>query len=221
MSYFINKSLLAGLTAIAMYLFVGATLAAPPDQTSKVVETVAPSGTVMIGDFEGNAVQDKQYGTLILNHGHSEFGWGWSTTTDQRVGGHSVANIALIHPGADGTHGTLRVSGGIKAGFPYPWAGAIWFPGREPMQLADLSGKHELSFWARGKSGSYNLMLDSGAPGGIPLYSPFVITPQWKEYHIPLATSFPNADWKHVYYIAFSAANPGKFQFDLDQVSLY
>ncbi|MGH8415270.1 MAG: hypothetical protein ACRESX_11125, partial [Gammaproteobacteria bacterium] len=176
---------------------------------------------VMIGDFEDKAVESKQYGTLILNHGHGQIGWGWSVSTDERAGGHSVANIALIHPGADGTHSALQVSGEIKAGFPYPWAGAIWFPGREPMQPADLTGKQELSFWARGKPGSYNIMLMSGSPGSIPLYASFVTTDQWKEYHIPLASSFPNADWKHVYFIAFSASNPGKFQFDLDQVSLH
>ncbi|MGH8399288.1 MAG: hypothetical protein ACRETA_13770 [Gammaproteobacteria bacterium] len=221
MSHAINKSLFAGLTAVAMYLFVGAVSAAPSSQTHKTDETVAPAGTVMIGDFEGKATQNKQYGTLVINRGH-EFGWGWSVSTDQRAGGHSVASIALIHPGANGTHGALQVNGEIKAGFPYgPWAGAIWFPGHEPMQPADLSAKKELSFWARGTPASYNLMLASGSPNGIPLYASFVTTNQWKEYHIHLATSFPNADWKHVYYLAFSAANPGKFQFDLDQVKLH
>ncbi len=216
MSHFINKSMFASFTACAAILFITAVSAAPPTQTAAPAETVAPAGTVMIGEFEGKLLQNKQYGTLILSHGH-EFGWGWSTTSDQRMGGHSVASIALIHPGADDTHGALRVSGEIKAGFPYgPWAGAIWFPGREPMQPADLSAKHELVFWARGTPGNYSLMLDAGAPGGIPLYASFITTPRWKEYHIPLATSFPNAEWKHVYYIAFSAGNPGKFQFDLD-----
>lgn len=194
--------------------------AAPSRQTPKSVETAAPAAQVMIGDFEGKAVQNKQYGTLILSHGH-EFGWGWSVTTDQRAGGHSVANIALIHPGANGTHGALQVSGEIKSGFPYPWAGAVWFPGHAPMQPADLSAKQELTFWARGKPGSYNLMLMSGSPSSIPLYASFVTTSKWKEYHIPLAASFPNADWKQVYFIAFSAANPGKFEFDLDQVKLH
>ncbi len=219
MSRITNQSLLAGLIAGAMCLFAGSVSAAPPNQTAAAVETAAPSGKVMIGNFEGKAVQNKQYGTLILRHGH-EFGWGWSVSTDQRAGGHSVAKIALIHPGADGTHGALRVSGEIKPGFPYPWAGAIWFPGHEPMQPGDLSAKKELTFWARGKPGSYSIMLESGSPGGIPLYASFITTPRWKEYHIPLATTFPNAEWKHVYYIAFSAANPGKFQFDIDQVAL-
>lgn len=221
MSHFISKHLLAGLTTCGAIAFAVAASAAPPATTSAPSENIAPAGAVLIGNFEGKTVQSKQYGTLVISHGH-EFGWGWSVTTDQLAGGKSVAAISLIHPGADGTRGALHVTGEIKPGFPYgPWAGAIWFPGHEPMQAADLSGDHELVFWARGKAGSYNLMLSSGSPGSIPLYASFVTSPKWKEYHIPLASSFPNADWKHVYYLAFSAANPGKFQFDLDQVSLH
>ncbi|MDE2071043.1 MAG: CIA30 family protein [Gammaproteobacteria bacterium] len=220
MSQPVNKLAFYNLTA-ATILFAVSAWAAPPVQTHAPVASVAPAGVLLIGGFEGKTVQNKKYGTLVINHGH-EFGWGWSVTTDQRAGGHSVADIALIHPGVDGTHGALQVSGEIKSGFPYgPWAGAIWFPGHEPMQPADLSAKKELTFWARGKPGSYNLMLMSGSPGSIPLYSSFVTTPKWKEYHIPLAASFPNADWKRVYFLAFSAANPGKFEFDLDQVKLH
>ncbi len=221
MSRFNSKTLVAGLTACAVISFAVAVFAAPPHPTAPQTETAAPAGRVMIGDFEGQVVQSKQYGPLILSHGH-EFGWGWSTTTDQSSGGHSVARISLIHPGAHGTRGALRVSGEIKPGFPYgPWAGVVWFPGRAPMQPVDLSAEHELDFWARGTPGTYNLMLGAGAPGGIPLYAHFVITPQWKEYHIALATDFPNANWKHVYYLAFSAGNLGTFRFDLDQVSLH
>ncbi len=222
MSHFITQfSSISVAAGVAILFALSASAAPTAAQSHASTISVAPAGTVLIGGFEGKATPNKQYGTLVLSHGH-EFGWGWSTTTDQMAGGHSVASIALIHPGADGTHGALRVSGEIKAGFPYgPWAGVIWFPGREPMQPADLSAEHELDFWARGTPGSYNLMLDAGAPGGIPLYAHFVTTPQWKEYHIALATDFPNANWKHVYYLAFSAGNPGKFRFDLDQVSLH
>lgn len=221
MAYFINKLILSGLTTGAALLLAVSVSAAPHAQSHAAVASVAPAGTLMIGNFEGKTTPNKQYGTLVINH-RPEFGWGWSVTTDQRAGGNSMAEIALIHPSAAGTKGALQISGEIKPGFPYgPWAGAIWFPGHEPMRPADLSDKKELTFWARGKAASYNLMLMSGNPGGIPLYAAFVTTPKWKEYHIPLATSFPNADLKQVYFLAFSAANPGEFQFDLDQVTLH
>lgn len=219
MSHASNKSLLAVLTTGILCLFAGFVSAASPAQIH-AAETVAPAGTVVIGDFEGKTVSSKQYGELVINHGH-EFGWGWSVTTDQRMGGHSMASIALIHPGAEGAHGALRVTGEIKPGFPYgPWAGAIWFPGREPMQPGDLSAKKELVFWARGATGQYSIMLQAGA-SPVPLYTSFITTPQWKEYHILLATRFPNADLKQVHFIAFTAGNPGKFQFDLAQVTLH
>lgn len=221
MSHSFNKSTFTILTTGLLCLFAGLASAAPPHQTTAITEAVAPEGPLMIGNFEGKATPNKQYGTLILSP-KQEFGWGWSSTTDQRAGGHSVASIALVHPGAAGTRGALQVTGEIKPGFPYgPWAGTIWFPGHEPMQPANLSAKKELSFWARGTPGSYNMMLSTGSANSIPLYSSFVIGKQWKEYHIPLSTSFPNADLKQVVYLAFTAANPGKFQFDLDQVTLH
>ena len=207
-----HKSLLGALAAGATIVLAASAYAAP-------AVNVAPAGTVLIGGFEGKTVQNKKFGTLVISHDR-EFGWGWTVTTDQRAGGNSIASITLVHPGADATHDALQVTGEVKPGFQYgPWAGAIWFPGHEPMQPADLSAKKELTFWARGTAGSYNIMLDTGSP--IPLYASFVITGNWKEYHIPLATSFPNADWKNVVFVAFAAANQGKFQFDLDQVTLH
>lgn len=219
MTHIVHKSLLTGLAAGATIVLATSAYAAPAAQATTPAVNVAPVGTVLIGGFEGKAVQNKKFGALVMSHG-KEFGWGWTVTTDQRAGGNSVASIALIHPGADGTHGALQVTGEIKPGFQYgPWAGAIWFPGHQPMQPANLLAKKELSFWARGTPGSYNIMLDTGSP--IPLYASFVITGNWKEYHIPLATSFPNADWKNVVFVAFAAANQGKFQFELDQVTLH
>ncbi|MGH8161184.1 MAG: hypothetical protein ACRESR_03360, partial [Gammaproteobacteria bacterium] len=154
----------------------------------------------------------------ILNGDHV-FGWGWATSTDQLMGGHSVADLSLIHPGADGTKSALEISGEIKTGFPQPWAGAIWFPGHEPMQPANLSGKKELVFRARGTPGDYELLLLSGS-GYIPESASFTVTAKWKAYHIALAKSFPDADWKHVTYLVFSGGQQGKFKLDLDQVSL-
>lgn len=220
MTHQINRSALAGLVALAALAFAAPGFAAPPAANGAPPTAVAPAGTVLIGGFEGKTTANKQYGTLVMRHG-KEFGWGWSTTSDERMGGHSSAGITIVHPGADDTHGALEVSGEIKAGFLAPWAGAIWFPGNYPTQPADLSASKELSFWARGTPGSYNLMLSTGSAESMPLYSAFVIGKQWKEYRIPLAASFPNADWKKVVYLAFSAATTGKFQFELDQVTLH
>jgi len=223
-----NKTLPISIVATTLVglwlpLSIQSAWAAEPAHKAPTVahsEAIAPAGTVIIGDFAGEAVHNKQYGTLIPNHGHGEFGWGWTVSTDQLAGGHSIAGIALIRQGANGTQGALQISGEIKPGFPYPWAGAIWLPGHNPMQPADLSIKKQLVFWARGAIGHYTIMLQSGSPHGIPLYASFTTSPHWKQYHIPLATSFRGANLKKVFFIVFSASKPGKFQFDIDQVSL-
>ena len=219
MPRFTHTSALASLALCSVIAFSLCAFAAPPPKAAPSADNVAPAGAVVVGNFEGKITPSKQYGPLVMSS-KGEFGWGWSTTSDQRIGGHSTATIAIVHPGADGTHGALQVTGEIKPGF-VSWAGAVWFPGHYPTQPADLSGKTELTFWARGTPGSYNLMLSTGSAQSMPVYSAFVVTKQWKEYRVPLATSFPNADWKKVVYLAFSAATPGKFQFDLDQVELH
>lgn len=219
-----NFKVALAVVAIALAMpaqAAGGAATANAASNSAKADDIAPAGRVMIGDFEGKATPNKQYGTLILNHGHGEFGWGWSAYSDQRIGGHSLASIALIQPGADGTRGALRVSGEIKPGFPYPWAGAFWYPGHQPMEPGDLSAKKELVFWARGDGRSYAVMIMSGSPNGIPQGTEFTTTTRWKEYHIPLATSFLSADLKHVFFIGFSAGEgQGKFQLDIDQVVL-
>lgn len=190
----------------------------PAPAKAATSSTAAFAGTV-VGDFEGKSEASKRYGTLIRSDG-TEIGWGWSATDDQRMGGHSTASIDLTHPGAKGSHGALEVSGELKSGFIAPWAGAVWFPGSQPMQPADLSDHEALTFWVRGKPGSYSVMLMSGSTQNIPQYASFSITKDWKRIRIPLQASFPGADFKHVYLVAFSAGGLGKFQFELDRVTL-
>lgn len=179
-----------------------------------------PGSGVVIGAFEGKVVDSAKHGSYVRNAAHGA-GWGWTATDDQRVGGKSTAAITIVQPGADGTQGALQASGELNAGFISPWAGALWFPGARPMQPADLSGHKELVFRAKGKPGSYSIMLMAGSARNIPVYASFTMTKDWKQYTIPLATSFTGADLKHVYFIAFSAGTFGPFQFELDQVALH
>lgn len=195
--------------------------AASPASRGHAAAATASAQTegVMAGDFEGKAVTSKRFGTMVRSHGQ-EIGWGWAATDDSRMSGHSTASIHLTHPGAQGSHGALEVRGELKSGFIAPWAGAVWFPGIRPMQPADLSDRKALTFWVRGKPGSYSVMLMSGSGQSMPQYANFTITKDWKQIRIPLQGSFPGADFKHVYFVAFSAGGLGKFQFDLDRVML-
>lgn len=189
-----------------------------PGQAPAAAASAQAKGDVA-GDFEGKAVTSKRSGTMVPSHGQA-LGWGWAATDDSRMSGHSTASIGLVHPGAKGSQGALEVKGELKSGFIAPWAGAVWFPGSRPMQPADLSDRKVLTFWVRGKPGSYSVMLMSGSGKSIPQYANFTITKDWKQVRIPLQSSFPGADFKHVYFVAFSAGGLGKFQFDLDRVRL-
>lgn len=205
---------------VTMFALTQYAVAAHAQDTQSKPATAASAATgVVIGAFEGKAETSKQYGTYVLNQ-VSGSGWGWATTDDRRAGGHSSAAISLVQPGAGDTRGALQVGGEVKSGFISPWAGAVWFPGSAPMQPADLSGHKTLTFEARGQPGSYSVMLMAGSAHSVPLYASFTLTKDWKSYSIPLVTSFPGADLKHVYFIAFSAEDFGTFQFDLDNVVL-
>lgn len=204
-----------GLSACAQP--AASTKAAPP--VAKAAADAAVSTSVM-GAFDDAKLITGKSGPAIIHHGKN-MGWGWATTTDQRLGGRSTASISLVKPGADDTAAALRIDGALQPGFISPWGGAIWFPGSKPMQAGDLSGHKALEFWARGTPGGYSVMLMAGSKQGIPRYAAFKVGKQWKHYSIPLADSFPGADLKQVYFIAFSASQMGQFQLDLDQVELH
>lgn len=208
-----------GVCGTGLLMFTHDAMAEAPAQAKAGGEAAAHAQSDVAGAFEGKAVHSKRYGTVVINRGQG-MGWGWSRTDDQRVGGNSSASISLVHPGANGSKGALKVTGELKSGFISPWAGVAWFPGSHPMQPADLSGKKALVFWAKGKPGSYSIMVMTKSPRSIPQYDSFTLTKQWKKYTIPLATSFVGADWKKVYFIAFSAGAFGKFHFELDDVQL-
>ncbi|NLC61833.1 MAG: amidohydrolase family protein [Gammaproteobacteria bacterium] len=145
----------------------------------------------------------------------------WQPTTDQMAGGASTVGHRLVADGAGGSAGALEVSGEIRPGFPFPWAGMMFFPAAEPMQPVDLSGRSELVFQVRGDGRSYNAMLFSGpSVQGMPSTLTFQAGPEWAEVRLPLA-DFAGADLSLVRGIAFTAGHPaGPFEFRLDHVEL-
>ena len=165
-----------------------------------------PAGS-LISDFDGAAI-DARFGS-------------WQATTDRMAGGESEVAHALVAGGAGESRGALRVSGQIRPGFAFPWAGMMFFPATQPMQPVDLSSRKELVFRVRGDGRSYNAMLFSGvAAQGMPSMQAFVAGPEWTEIRLPLA-DFQGGDPAQVRGIAFTAGQPhGAFEFELDQVEL-
>ena len=144
----------------------------------------------------------------------SGFGFGWQVTTDAMNGGASTAELAV-------EAGALVVRGETKAGFPFPWAGALWFVGPQPMQAVDFSGRTTLRFRARGDGRPYAVMLfGADAAATVPPMVPFVAGPEWAVVEIPLE-SFVTADPSVIAALAFVAQAPlGSFTLELDDVEI-
>ena len=171
-----------------------------------VAAQAAPEQT-LVADFDGDAIA-------------AEFG-SWQATTDQMAGGASTVEHRLVSGGANGSGGALEVTGQVRPGFAFPWAGVIFFPADEPMQPVDFSARAELVFQVRGDGRSYSAMLFSGpSVQGMPSVLAFQAGPEWTQVRLALA-DFPGADLSQLRGIAFTAGQPaGTFEFFLDHVEL-
>ncbi|MCH9650318.1 MAG: CIA30 family protein [Deltaproteobacteria bacterium] len=147
------------------------------------------------------------------------YGHGWQSTTDGMMGGQSTVTLELVSPGAAGSVGALSLRGSIRAGFPFPWAGGMIFPGAEPMTPVDFSSKQEVVFLARGDGASYRLMLFAESLGQIPASASFTAGEVWAEHRISLRDLAK--DLRGVWGLAFAAGpSQGDFELMIDQVSI-
>ncbi|MEO8449158.1 MAG: amidohydrolase family protein [Gemmatimonadota bacterium] len=176
--------------------------AGPPAATAG-----APSGS------EAGAVSTFDDGST-----RAAFG-GWSVSTDDIAGGKSTATITAVDGGAQGSKGALKIAGTIAPPFAYPWAGAMFSPGPQPMAPADLSAKKEIRFWAKGDGKQYRVMMFAASRGQMPLTQTFVAGPEWTEQVLALA-SFGGIDGHDLMAVIFSAGPAlGGFELYIDQVS--
>lgn len=173
-------------------------------------QVTAPAGAAIpadgrIDDFGSSA-------TATGGMAPAKFGAGWTATTDQMAGGHSEVTLAR-------ENGVLSLRGELKSGFAMPWAGAMFFPGPQPMTPADFGSRKTLVFRARGDGRTYAAMLFSGAQlSGMPAIQPFVAGKDWAEVRLPLS-GFAGADLARVRGLAFTASQgEGAFAFEIDDV---
>jgi len=178
---------------------------APQPQAQAAAVKLGPDG--LISDFED--------GTLA-----ARFGSGWQDSTDSIRGGASVVQKAVVDGGADGSAKALEISGEVKPGFSFPWAGQMYFPGATPMAPADLSAAKELVFWTKGDGRTYEILLFASSTGMMPIQKQFVAGPEWKRYAFPLI-DFVGVD-PHGLLGVFFGAGPdlGAFRFRIDGVRL-
>lgn len=176
------------------------------DRRTAPVETVVPSiadGTV--SDFETDL--------------SSRFGSGWQVSTNRLMGGSSDAAMQVVRGGAKGSRGSLEITGSIEPGSAFPWAGAMFFPGPQPMAPANLARFQALSFWTKGDGAAYRVLLFASRLGRIPAEQRFVAGPSWREEVMPFASFGAGIDGSDVQAVLFSAG-PGqtRFRLQIDRV---
>jgi hypothetical protein len=188
------------------------TVAGANGDTGLPPKSPAPAGSEsgMVSNFDDLKVA-ANYGT-------------WIGAGDTMNGGKSTATLDVVQPGADGTKGALQVTGEVIGGQsgPFSFAGALYSPGSTPMQPVNLSSKKTISFWAKGDGKSYMLVVLTEARNGSngpPAMTPFAAGPEWKQYTFPFsAFETDGSDLTGLGFI--HPQEPGKFQFEIDQLEI-
>lgn len=145
----------------------------------------------------------------------SPVGLGWVPTHDSFMGGKSTVKLTAAddHPDA------VTIDASVNAGFPMPWAGLAFMPGKQMMGPANISNAKVLKFKARGDGGQYSVALMSKG-SNMPSSVPFTAGAVWKEVSIPLA-SFERIDTTAVTMIGFHAGpKTGEYKFQIADVRL-
>ena len=165
----------------------------------------APAGSEagLISDFEDGNTSAK-------------FGFGWQVSTDSYRGGKSTAEMRVVSGGAEGSKNAMQITGEIVEN-PIAWAGAMFFPGAQPMAPANLSGRKSITFWARGEAHKYMVMVYSQAGGFMPKMQSFNVGPEWQKITVPFsALEIDGHDMTGIFFGAWMT--PGKFTLSIDNV---
>jgi len=183
--------------------------------------TLVAQNTRTIADFDGERTE-------------SESGLAIWPFTDEQFGGTSECRVALVHPGAAGSRGALRISFHVTSDFPAPFAGAWAMVGAEG-QATDLSAYQGIRFRARSRDRAAFSAGIVRFPGQLKRYAaPFEVGPDWTIVELPFRTfRFVPApggaadesplDAKDITSIGISVAAPhrGDFELDLDRLEVY
>lgn len=147
----------------------------------------------------------------------SPFGTGWFPSTDKFAGG--VSTVDMHAQAAQEGGAAILIAAQVKPGFVYPWAGAAFMPGTQPMLGADLRAARVLRFRVRGDGRKYMLTMASSGMT-IPRSVPFDAGAEWQEVAIPFS-AFAGVDPAAVTMIGFNAGpQPGDYRFEIADVRL-
>ncbi|HEX5720215.1 MAG TPA: amidohydrolase family protein [Thermoanaerobaculia bacterium] len=149
----------------------------------------------------------------------ASFGSGWSESTDKLFGGVSEVKVEVVSGGAQDSRHALKISGEAKPGFAFPWAGALFMPGAQPMAPANLADVQALEFWMQG-DGAVTVMLFATSLGRNPALKTFEAGKEWTKYTFPIS-DFPGVDPSGLMGIFFGVSPaPRAFEIRVDDVRL-
>jgi len=89
----------------------------------------------------------------------------WMAAADDYMGGASTAQVAWTGAGPETA---LKITGRVAPGYPFPYAGAMWFASEIPMQPADHRGHTRLRVEIEGPEREYQALLFSGESQAVP-----------------------------------------------------
>jgi complex I intermediate-associated protein 30 (CIA30) len=200
------SSLLRALGCIVFCLVLSAS-AFFPASTAAAAQPPAGSDAKLISDFEDGTPNAK-------------FGTGWMLSTDSIAGGKSTGEMKVVDGGANAGKHALRITGLIDGGLPYAWTGVMWSPGSQPFGADNLSSKKSIVFFSKGDGQTYRVLVFTVSGGQIPAQQTFTAGAEWKKTSMPFS-AFNGTDGHDVMAILFvGGPAPGKFDFQVDDVSL-
>ncbi len=202
----------------------GTTSAATPGGTDSSAAATDAAGFALPPGVAGPA--SPAVSNFEKGSAEAVYGLGWRASDDTMRGGNSSAAIRVVDGGTPGSAHALEVSGTLRNGNPYPFAGASFLPAGRPgvdfadQPMADLSGKSALHFYARGDGRQYLVALIGPRADAMPAMSSFTAGPDWAEVNIPLA-KMAGLDMQHVRVISIGTMTPlGDFKLQVDDIEI-
>ena len=149
-------------------------------------------------------------------------GSAWTTTSDAMFGGKSTTAVEIVDGGAEGSGKSMQIRGtiGVKpANTIVSWSGVLWSPKAQMFVPGDVSATKEFRFWAKGDSGSYQVMVYVQSKGNRPTIRSFTADGTWREIVMPWSDFGTDA---HDLLAVIIAAGPkeGAFTLQLDGARL-
>lgn len=138
----------------------------------------------------------------------------WQASADDFMGGNSEASIRH-------GEGKLTMTGEVRSGAPFPWAGAMWMAADTPMQPVDLAGKDAVELTVSGTGDGYRVMFFSGTgQGGRPATVNIAGERSGESVRIDF-DDVAGLDPEHFQAVGvFAPAEPGRFEFTVEHARL-